>query len=64
MTCSWPRTCAGCAKLDKILDNREPACVTCAYFGPDVDDVPICHKFIKTTLPCEKCREWEGADYD
>lgn len=64
MTCNWPHTCAGCCKLNRVLDRREPACATCACFGPDADDVPICHKYLKTMLPCERCGEWEGANYD
>jgi len=60
MPCSWPRTCAGCTKLGSVPEDREHICAACAYFGPDADDVPICHKFLKTMLPCQGCGEWEG----
>lgn len=61
MVCSWPCTCARCQKLDGI---RESACFTCACYGPDIDCIPICHKYVKTMLPCERCGEREGVSYD
>lgn len=57
--CTWPRTCNGCEKLDSILENKERACAACRSFGPDADMVPICGRYLKTTLPCEVCGEWE-----
>lgn len=60
MACSWPRTCTGCTKLGGMLEDNGRTCAACTYFGPDADDVPICHKFLKTMLPCQGCGEWEG----
>lgn len=62
MACKWPHTCAGCSKLDKILETGERACATCVWFGPKADMVPICHKYIMTMLPCDWCGEWERRE--
>lgn len=64
MACSWPRTCAGCKKLDGIESAKEHTCFSCRFFGPETDMCPICHKTMTYMRPCETCGAWEGKNHD